>query len=308
MNNTIMFIVAIIAIIISSAFAQEFKLKMNTLYITASYKSVSQFNTYGANPNSQALVMLEAYGMNYDVVELPTESLTLENEGVALYNSIVIDGATQDMLAPLKNQIEDYQRRYSIRVTYLNCEPDRTIFSDYSQNIEGRDVRLTEQGVEFAKKYHMNGELIIFNINNCVLDQKNECIPYYHYEVKIENPKITPLLKYENLNEYAGAVVRYNDLESIHFWIPFIDSSIASFVSHLWISWANYGMIMVIEDFTLAFKWMISSLILVSTELTAPWMAVHHTTEHRLKIWKILLSGRKIFLVVYLKVLILKLN
>jgi len=240
MNNSIMFIVAIITILISCAFAQEIRMKMNILYLTASYNSISSINTYGTDPNSHALAMLDAYGMNYDVVALPTESLILENNDVALYNTIVIDGASQDLLAPLKSQIEDYQRKYNIRITYLNCEPDVTIFPEYNLNSIGRDVRLTEQGIEFAKKYQMNGEFVVFNVNNYTIDHS---LLYHHYEVRIERSDVTPLLKYDYTDDFAGAIVNYNDLESIHFWIPFIDSSIASFVSHLWISWANYGMI-----------------------------------------------------------------
>ncbi|ORX33470.1 hypothetical protein BCR36DRAFT_588606, partial [Piromyces finnis] len=50
-------------------------------------------------------------------------------------------------------------------------------------------------------------------------------------------------LKYTDIEAYAGALVNSNGIESIHFWIPFIDSHIAYFASHLWISYINYGLI-----------------------------------------------------------------
>jgi len=132
---------------------------MKTLYLTASINSLSPYKTFGTNFNSQVPVMLDAYGMNYDTVVLPTESLTLEDGNVALYNSIVIEGAIVDMLKQINSQIEEYQRKYKIRVVYLNCEPDTsTGVLNYNQNVNARNVTLTEQGLELAKKYQMNGK------------------------------------------------------------------------------------------------------------------------------------------------------
>jgi len=243
MIKSIMYVYAIISIIISYAFAYE--IRMKTLYLTASINSLSPYKTFGTNFNSQVPVMLDAYGMNYDTVVLPTESLTLEDGNVALYNSIVIEGAIVDMLKQINSQIEEYQRKYKIRVVYLNCEPDTsTGVLNYNQNVNARNVTLTEQGLELAKKYQMNGKDVSFVVGNCIPDINLLCIQYHHYDVQYDvNANITPILKYNEVDAYAGAFIKNNDLESIHFWFPFIDSHIAYFASHLWILWSNYGII-----------------------------------------------------------------
>jgi len=230
MFNRIFHITALLAVLISTAFAYE--MKMNTLYLTA------------ADKNSYVNSMLESYGMNFDTVNLPTGNLKLEIGKTALYNAIVVENATKDMLAQIKKPIEDYQKKYKVRVTYLNCEPDDTIFKSSIQTVAMRNVTLTEQGYDLAKKYQMNGKDIPFEVGTCVYDISiQQCIPYNHYEVTFQDQSITPLLKYVQVDAYAGALVKKNDLETMHFWIPYIDSTIAFFSSHLWISWSNYGMI-----------------------------------------------------------------
>jgi len=218
---------------------------MKTLYLTASTNSLSPFKTFGTDSNSQVPVMLDAYGLDYDTVVVPTDSLTLEDGNVALYNAIVIEGAILDMLKSINSQIEEYQRKYKIRVVYLNCEPDTSLgITNFSQNVNGRNVTLTEQGLELANKYQMNGKDVSFAVGNCIPDINLLCIQYHHYDVQFDlNSNITPLLKYNEIDAYAGAFIKNNDLETIHFWIPFIDSQIAYFASHLWILWSNYGMI-----------------------------------------------------------------
>jgi len=229
MFNQIFKVTALLAVLISTAFA--FEMKMNTLYLTA------------ADQNSYVSSMLESYGMNFDTVQLPTTNLKLENGKTALYNSIVIENATQDMLAQIKNQIEAYQKKYKVRVSYLNCEPDSAVFTS-NQNVNMRNITLTDEGLELSKKFQMKGKDVDFVVGTCIYDISiNQCIPYSHYEVNFQDESITPLLKYVEVDSYAGAIIKKDDLESIHFWIPFIDSHIAFFASHLWISWSNYGMI-----------------------------------------------------------------
>jgi len=244
MFNRFMFIYAVLALLISNAIAYE--MKMNTLYLTAEGSPPSVTGTVGVDSKSVATTMLESYGMNYDVVKLPIDSLTLEKDKVALYNAIVVDGATQDILAPIKKQIEDYQKKYKVRVAYLNCEPDSSLgYEDILQTVAMRNATLTDEGYELAKKYQMNGKDVSFDVGTCVLDANFQCVQFHHYEVKANkgNANIKPLLKYVDIEAIGGAIVNNNGVESINFWIPYIDSHSAYFTSHLWISWVNYGLI-----------------------------------------------------------------
>jgi hypothetical protein len=209
-----------------------FEINLNTLHLT------------NADKNSKVNSMLDAYGMNYETVRLPVTTLTLENNNVALYNAIVVEDATQEMLATIRNQIEDYQRKYKVRVAYLNCEPDPYFgFKSSTKSISERDfVELTKEGLELAKKYQMNGKDVKFKSGTCVPNAQHECDKYYHYMVEINND-IVPLLKYNNTESYGGGIVKTKDIESIHFFNSNIESTIAPFVAHLWISWTNYGII-----------------------------------------------------------------
>ncbi|ORX50620.1 hypothetical protein BCR36DRAFT_583206 [Piromyces finnis] len=216
--------------LISSVFA--FEMNMNTLYLTEN------------RLNSMVSSMLDSYGMNYDIVQLPAKSLVLEKDNVALYNSIVIENAKQETLSGIKAQIEEYSKKYKIRIAYLNSEPDQSVAANSQQSIFMRNVVLTDQGYELASKYQMNGKDVQFTVGTCILDTNFQCIQYTHYEVDpIIKDSIKPLLKYTDIEAYAGALVNSNGIESIHFWIPFIDSHIAYFASHLWISYINYGLI-----------------------------------------------------------------
>ncbi|ORX75259.1 hypothetical protein BCR32DRAFT_329887 [Anaeromyces robustus] len=190
--------------------------------------------------------MFEGYGMNYEIIKLPlTGDLKLEENNVALYNAIVIEQATQEMLSGIKTQIEEYQKKYKVRVAYLNSEPDPAYgFTQTNQNVMMRRVILTEQGIELAKKYQMKGKDIHMDVGTCITDSQLVCQPYNHYEVTFNNPDYTPILKYDDVDSFAGAIVKQkNGLESIHFFIPYIESTSAYFTSHLWISWVNYGLI-----------------------------------------------------------------
>jgi len=80
-----------LVIIISNVFA--FQIRMQTLYIT------------DGTANSIIQTMLNSYGIPFDAVTLPIASVYLENENGALYNSIVIEGATSaNFPAELKTQ------------------------------------------------------------------------------------------------------------------------------------------------------------------------------------------------------------
>jgi len=231
MLNKIILITALVAVYISNVLS--FEMKMNTLYLT------------NGDINSVVGTMLESYGMNYETIQLPVTSLTLENGNVALYNSIVIENATSDILGGIKQQILAYQKKYRVRVAYLNCEPDLTLgFSNPNQNVRMTSVKLTDQGYELAQKYQMNGKDAQFDVGTCIYDiATSQCDPYSHYEVQFTGKDVTPLLKYTDTEAYAGAIVKQDNIESIHFFIPYIDSIVAYFTSHLWISWTNYGII-----------------------------------------------------------------
>jgi len=231
MFNKISYVIALIAIALVLN-VYSFEMNLRTLHLT------------NADKNSVVDSMFEAYGMNYDTVRLPTTTLNLENNNVALYNAIVVEDATLEMLAAIRKQIEDYQRKYKVRVAYLNCEPDPYFgFNSSTKSIsESETVELTKEGLELAKKYQMNGKDVKFKFGTCVVNEDHNCDPYYHYLVKFEGG-IIPLLKYDDSETYCGGIVKSKDIESIHFFNSNINSSIAYFVSHLWISWTNYGII-----------------------------------------------------------------
>jgi hypothetical protein len=231
MLNNLILLTAFIAVYISNVFS--FELKMNTLYIT------------NGDANSVVSEMFESYGMNYEIVNLPANSLKLEEGNVGLYNAIVIENATQNDLAGITEQITNYQKKYKVRAAYLNCEPDLTLgFFNPNKNVRTVSTVLTDKGLELAQKNQMNGKDIQFEIGTCIYNnEKGACDQYSHNEVQIIGDNITPLLKYNDTDTYAGAIVKQQDIESIHFFIPYIDSIVAYFTSHLWISWTNYGII-----------------------------------------------------------------
>ncbi|ORX77348.1 hypothetical protein BCR32DRAFT_328962 [Anaeromyces robustus] len=231
-------IILLITLFILNAYA--FEMNMETLYLTAGDK------------NSVVSTMFDAYGMNYKTIQLPTNELVLENNKVALYNSIVIEDATKEILASIKPQIEEYQMKYKVRVAYLNCEPDESFgFSDTIKTTDSNDkYELTNEGLTFANKYKMNGNGVSFNSTSCVYNYSTDkCDTYYHYRVPMNNNDVNqlviPILKYKDLDYYAGFIIKNNtnDIESIHFYLSYIESLIAYFTSHLWISWVNYGII-----------------------------------------------------------------
>jgi len=143
-----------LGIFISNAFA--FQIRMQTLYIT------------DGTVNSIIHTMLNSYGIPFDTATLPVASVTLENESGALYNSIVIEGATSvNFPVEIKTQIEDYQKKYSVRVAYLNSEPDTSkgfSAAAQAQNVVG--AQLTTEGVKMAEKIQMKGNDVFFEIPN----------------------------------------------------------------------------------------------------------------------------------------------
>ncbi|KAG4104976.1 hypothetical protein H8356DRAFT_1635662 [Neocallimastix lanati (nom. inval.)] len=231
MFSKFLLIAAVMAVFNLKVFS--FELKMNTLYIT------------NGDVNSVVSTMLESYGMNFEVVKLPLTSIKLENGNVGLYDAIVIENASNAMLSGISKQISEYQKKYRIRVAYLNCEPDQSLgFSNSNQNVRTVATLLTDKGLELAKEYQMNGKNVQLEVGTCVYNVANaKCDPYSHYEVQAKGDGITPLLKYNDTDAYAGAIVKQKDIESIHFFIPYIDSIVAYFTSHLWIYWTNHGII-----------------------------------------------------------------
>jgi len=255
---SLLFITALIAVFMANAFALE--IKLNTLYLTARVDGKTAQGTVGADQNSVVSQVMDGYGLNYDTVFLPTDSLKLEDGKVALYNTIVVEGASQQQLNQVKSQIEEYQKKYNIRVTYINCEPDA--MHGFKQNgfnpiqtIAMRKVKLTKEGVELAHQFQMKGDDVVFNVEGCILRDPlvaGDCIQYHHYEIAVEeggSSKVTPILTYldytnnQEIGAIAGAIIEHDGIQDIHFWISYIDSHIAFFVGHMWVSWANYGII-----------------------------------------------------------------
>ncbi|ORX80163.1 hypothetical protein BCR32DRAFT_327792 [Anaeromyces robustus] len=210
-------------------------MNMETLYLT------------NADKNSVVNNMFDAYGMNYKTVRLPSTDIVLEKDNVALYNAIVIEDATKDILASIKPQIEAYQKKYNVRVAYLNCEPDVSFgFNNAVKTVDERDIyQLTEEGLKLANKYQMNGKDVDFIPSTCVVNATGQCDAYYHYRVPLpisNNYEVIPILKYKNVPDFAGYIMK-GETESIHFFVPNIESMITYFTGHLWLSWVNYGII-----------------------------------------------------------------
>jgi len=241
LNQTILNSLILISVFISNAFA--FQMNMNTLYLTAA--NITDVN-----------LTLDAYGTNYETVRLPVTELKLEDNDVALYNAIVIEEATKEMLQGIQDQIEAYQKKYKVRVAYLNCQPDTKFgFNEAAPNYDSRYVVLTKEGSDLAKKYQLNGQDVVFKVPS------NELV---HYDVTFNDGSITPILKYNNTESYAAAIVKKSDLESIHFFTPNSDSRLTYFTSHIWIPWVNYGIIdgfrriyfsMQVDDFFINNPW-----------------------------------------------------
>ncbi|OUM59546.1 hypothetical protein PIROE2DRAFT_14879, partial [Piromyces sp. E2] len=254
----LLLITALIAVFWSNVFALE--MKLHTLYIHAKVDGKTATGTVGADQNSIVAMIMDGYGLNYDTVNIASDTFNLEEGNTALYNTIVIEGASQAQLTKIKAQVEPYQKKYNIRVVYLNCEPD--VMLGFKQNSWNpvttaamRTAKLTKEGAELAHKYQLKGDDVIFKIENCVLRDPSipgDCIAYHHQEViydQVPNVKITPLISYlditnnQDIGSFGGALVDNNGLQEMHLWIPFIESHMSFFVSHIWIPWANYGMI-----------------------------------------------------------------
>jgi len=226
MNKTICNIIILLSLFVSNVFT--FEMNMNTLYLTAA-------------ESSAVSLTFDAYGVNYETVRLPTTELKLEIDKVALYNAIVIEEATKEMLQNILDQLVEYQKKYNVRIAYLNCEPTiRAGMSSEPKNTNcPKFVRLTDEGIELAKKYQLNGAEVDFKVPCYEVDGD-----FYHYNVNIEDQSIVPILKYNDTDTYAGAIVKRHDIESIHFftgnsnYVP-----LTYFVSHIWIPWINYGII-----------------------------------------------------------------
>ncbi|OUM57546.1 hypothetical protein PIROE2DRAFT_17441 [Piromyces sp. E2] len=224
LNKTICNAILLLSLFVSNVFT--FEMRLNTLYLTAAESSAINFT-------------FDAYGLNYDTVRLPATELKLEEGKVALYNAIVVEEATKEMLQGILDQIVQYQKKYKVRVAYLNCEPSiRAGMSSEPKTTEKKFVRLTPEGLELAKKYQMNGENVDFAVPCFEVDGD-----FYHYNVNIEDQGIVPLLKYNDTDTYAGAIVQRHDIESIHFFTGNSNVLLTYFNSHLWIPWINYGII-----------------------------------------------------------------
>jgi hypothetical protein len=222
-----------LGIFISNAFA--FQIRMQTLYIT------------DGTVNSIIHTMLNSYGIPFDTATLPVASVTLENESGALYNSIVIEGATSvNFPVEIKTQIEDYQKKYSVRVAYLNSEPDTSkgfSAAAQAQNVVG--AQLTTEGVKMAEKIQMKGNDVFFEIPNSSVDSVGTVTSVGHYEPTITDPSaLEEFLKYNNTEAgCAGAIYKKDGVNSMYIFIPFVDSIAAFFTSHFWINWTSYGII-----------------------------------------------------------------
>jgi len=253
----ILFIAACITALISNVFALE--MKLNTLYLTARVDGKTATGTVSADQNSVVPIIMDGYGINYETVFLPTNNLKLEEGKVALYNTIVVEGAALTDLVQIQPQIREYQKKYNARVVYINCEPDSEL--GLKQNgfnlittTNMVKVKLTPQGKELAHQYQLKGDDVVFNIENCVLRDPNvggDCIQYHHREVAYDpsDPNITPLLSYldyttgQENGAIGAAIIKVNQVEEMHIWTTYIDSHIAYFLAHIWIPWSNYGMI-----------------------------------------------------------------
>ncbi|ORX61092.1 hypothetical protein BCR36DRAFT_579152 [Piromyces finnis] len=208
---------------------------MQTLYIT------------DGTVNSIVQTMLNSYGIPFDAITLPIESVFLEDETGALYNSIVIEGATSSNFPEsLKAQIEEYQKKYSIRAAYLNCEPDTSKGFAASSPVSTVDgASLTSEGISMAEELQMKGKDVIFEIPNSSTDSAGVVTPSTHYLATItEKENFVEFMKYNN-NEAscAGAIYKKDGVCNMYLFIPFIDSIAGFFTSHFWINWTSNGIV-----------------------------------------------------------------
>jgi len=208
---------------------------MKTLYITDGTK------------NSIIQTMLNSYGIPFDSVTLPINSVYLENENGALFNSIIVEGASSSNFpAELKMQIENYQKKYNVRVAYLNSEPDTSKgFADATQVKTTTGVKLTSEGNKLAEQIQMKGKDIVFDVPNSSIDYKGTLTPISHYEPTIaDSTALKELLKFNNTKaSCAGALYDKEGINSMYLFIPFVDSIVAFFTSHFWINWTTYGIV-----------------------------------------------------------------
>jgi len=212
-----------------------FQIRMKTLYITDGTK------------NSIIQTMLNSYGIPFDSVTLPINSVYLENENGALFNSIIVEGASSSNFpAELKMQIENYQKKYNVRVAYLNSEPDTSKgFADATQVKTTTGVKLTSEGNKLAEQIQMKGKDIVFDVPNSSIDYKGTLTPISHYEPTIaDSTALKELLKFNNTKaSCAGALYDKEGINSMYLFIPFVDSIVAFFTSHFWINWTTYGIV-----------------------------------------------------------------
>jgi hypothetical protein len=208
---------------------------MQTLYIT------------DGTVNSIVQTMLNSYGIPFDAVTLPVESVFLEDESGALYNSIVIEGAnSSNFPEALKTQIEAYQKKYSVRAAYLNCEPDASKGFTASAPVSTVDgAILTEEGIKMAEELQMKGKDITFEIPNSSIDSAGVVTPATHYLADItKKSDFIEFMKYNNAGgSCAGAIYKKGGIGNMYLFIPFVDSVAAFFTSHFWINWTSYGII-----------------------------------------------------------------
>ena len=154
MFNKLNILILCLTVLLCKVFA--FQVRMQTLYIT------------DGTVNSIVQTMLNSYGIPFDSVTLPINSVYLENENGALFNSIIIEGASKSNFpAELKIQIENYQKKYNVRVAYLNSEPDTSKgFADTTQVKTTAGVQLTSEGNKLAEQIQMKGKDIVFDVPN----------------------------------------------------------------------------------------------------------------------------------------------
>ncbi|OUM69206.1 hypothetical protein PIROE2DRAFT_19724 [Piromyces sp. E2] len=208
---------------------------MQTLYIT------------DGTANSIVQTMLNSYGIPFDAVTLPVDSTFLENENGALYNSIVIEGAnSSNFPEALKTQIETYQKKYSVRVVYLNSEPDTSKGFAASTPVNTVDgISLTPEGITMAEELQMNGKDITFDIPTSSTDYAGTVTPSSHYLVSIsDNSNLVEIMKYNNTEaSCAGAIYKKDGISSMYLFIPYVDSIAAFYTSHIWINWSANGIV-----------------------------------------------------------------
>jgi len=233
MFNKLNILILCLTVLLCKVFA--FQVRMQTLYIT------------DGTVNSIVQTMLNSYGIPFDAVTLPVESVFLEDESGALYNSIVIEGAnSSNFPEALKTQIEAYQKKYSVRAAYLNCEPDASKGFTASAPVSTVDgAILTEEGIKMAEELQMKGKDITFEIPNSSTDSAGVATPATHYLADItKKSDFIEFMKYNNAGgSCAGAIYKKGGIGNMYLFIPFVDSVAAFFTSHFWINWTSYGII-----------------------------------------------------------------